>query len=155
MSQHTPKALYQLFTRTSIKDRFVNQQNKRFPFYFNFDKKSPLDIAIEAFDFESFNFLLYQMIHLQNGFESSHLVDSWLIHAIQLGLDIKRLFESKICTTSINRDSIHYIEQYPDFHFNQKSVTLRYDGSIETLIYDDKAYNSVFGNMFGNYDPFE
>ena len=95
------------------------------------------------------------MIHLQDGFESSHLVDSWLLHSIQLGLDIKRLFESKICTSPINRDSIHYIEQYPDFHSEQISVTLRYDGSIDTLIYDDKAYNTVFGNMFGEYDPFE
>ena len=95
------------------------------------------------------------MIDLQDGFESSHLVESWLLNAIKLGLDIKCLFESKICTSSVNRDTLNYIEQYPDFHSDTKTMTVRYEGCIYSLIYDDQAYNTVFGEIIGIYDPKE
>ena len=94
------------------------------------------------------------MILLQDGFESSHLVDSWLSRALQLGLDTKRLFESKICTSSLNRDTIQFIESYPDFHEDTRTITCKYEGGMNELIHDYYAYNTVFGEEFGTYNPY-
>ena len=104
MSQHSIKDLNKLFAKTAIAEHF-NQQNKRYPLFLNFDGESPLDLAMKSFDFESFDYLLQQTIALQDGWESSHLVDSWLLKAMRLELDIKPLFESKLCSQRISREN--------------------------------------------------
>ena len=81
--------------------RWISQKHRRFPIFFNFDQKSPLDIAIDQFDMESFDLLLRVTVELQEGWESSHLMLSWLLKAIHLDFDIKRLFDSKICSQPI------------------------------------------------------
>ena len=78
MSQHNIKNLYKIFQKTQIGDTY-NLKSKRFPIFLNFDGKSQLDLALKASDIESFKFLIVQLIQIQNGFESSHLVDSWLV----------------------------------------------------------------------------
>ena len=60
MSQNTFEQLVQIFAKTSIKENIGGcKKLKKYPIFFNFDGKSPLDIAIDAFDFESFNYLLF------------------------------------------------------------------------------------------------
>lgn len=53
LARHSVKKLHHIFSKTPIEDRF-SVEDMRLSFFFNFDKKSPLDIAIESFDLESF-----------------------------------------------------------------------------------------------------
>ena len=70
MSHHSLGQLQQIFARTSIGENFSNQKSKRFPIFLNFEPKmngegygrSQLDIAIDAYDFESFNHLLHATV---------------------------------------------------------------------------------------------
>ena len=57
LSCHTIVELKKLFTTTSIADYF-NQSNKRYPIFLNFKNESPIDKAMDSFDFESFEYLL-------------------------------------------------------------------------------------------------
>ena len=97
LSRHHLPHLTKVFQGTSIGET-RNDANKRYPIFLNFDGKSQLDLALEDSDFDSFQFLLAQAINIQQGFESAYLVDSWLLKAIKLELDLKLLFESKLCT---------------------------------------------------------
>ena len=54
---HRFKELEMVFNKTNLKN-FVKTKSKRFPIFLNFDNKSPLDLAIDQFDFESFQLLL-------------------------------------------------------------------------------------------------
>ena len=61
---------------------------KRFPFFLNFDEKSPLDIVIEKNDAMQFEKLLSLVIQVQGSFESAHLIDKVLIKAMRSDLDL-------------------------------------------------------------------
>ena len=104
-------------------------------------------MAIDNFDFESFEYLLSQMIQLQNGFESAHLVDSWLHDALRLGLNIKPLFESRIMTQRIDRENFQNAEEFYDFHSNPATMTQKYDKGITEFMYSDTAYIDLFGKL--------
>ena len=53
---------------------------------------------MEAVDLDSFKFLLEQLIELQNTHLSTFLLDSWILEAMRREIDLKPLFESKLCT---------------------------------------------------------
>ena len=53
--------LQEVFSKTSISTR---PTHKVYPFFLNFAGKSPLDIALENFDLETFQFLLCQLIEV-------------------------------------------------------------------------------------------
>ena len=83
------KKLKKIFSKTSI-EKFCDKKNKRFPIFLSFERskndkacgeygRSQLDIAIDAYDYDSFNILLQATIQYQEGSESSHLARSWMI----------------------------------------------------------------------------
>ena len=59
-----------------------------FPFFLNFAGQSPLDIALQKYDLHSFQFLIDQLIQVQECFDSSHLVDNVLIQALEKEIDL-------------------------------------------------------------------
>ena len=89
--------LKKIFSKTDL-HRFVSLKYKRYPIFFNLNYKSPLDIALDQFDSESFDLFLRVIVEFQEGWESSHLITTWLLKAIHLDFDMKRLFDSKICS---------------------------------------------------------
>ncbi len=50
-----------MFEKTSIADRY-GLDNRRYLFFHNFKGQSQLDKALKKYDFESFQYLIYQMI---------------------------------------------------------------------------------------------
>jgi hypothetical protein len=73
----------------------------RFPIFLDFDGKSPLDYALQQVDLDSFKFLLQQLILYQQGHHCTYLLDGFLLDAMRLEIDLKPLFESKMCTQSL------------------------------------------------------
>jgi hypothetical protein len=65
-----------------------------FPIFFNFFGETQINIARSAHDNLSFYMLLEVIIKLQNCFESSFLINTWIIDAFKEGLDIVPLLES-------------------------------------------------------------
>ena len=102
-SRSSQKKLQEVFSKTSICNPAAIQ-TKRFPFFLDFKGKSPLDLALDNYDLQKFNLLLSQLIIVQDCFESSYLIDSILVKAMKKDLDLKGLFESKICTQIVTRD---------------------------------------------------
>ena len=89
--------LQKLFSFTKLRE-YVSDREKRFIFFLDFENKSPLCYALNNFDLESFKFLLQQLVEYQNTHFSSYLLDNWLLKALNLDIDLKPLFESKLCT---------------------------------------------------------
>ena len=97
--------LQDLFTKTSISGKRNSKKVKRFPFFLDFDGKSPLDYALANYDLQTFQVLIVEMINIQDCFESSYLVDSVIVEATRRNLDLRNLFESKICSQVVDRDT--------------------------------------------------
>jgi hypothetical protein len=76
----------------------LNKTNKQFPLFKDFNDNSPLDQAFERKDDQIFNFLLKKLIEIQDGFESTHLVEGWIANAINEKKDINCIFDSKLFT---------------------------------------------------------
>ena len=122
-----------------------NDANKRYPIFLNFDGKSQLDLALEDSDFDSFQFILAQAINIQQGFESAYLVDSWLLKAIKLELDLKLLFESKLCTQKLDKEMFVHKEQFPEKHADKSEVIRGYERGFVNLFHDRRVYKDTFG----------
>ena len=74
---------------------------------------------------------------------------NWLLEAMRNELDLKELFDSKICSQLICNDNFIYANQYPTFHQNKTKKTARFTGSLNDLMYGKACYNEVFGEAFG------
>lgn len=76
-------------------------ESHRFPFFLDFEKKSPFNYAIELGDTESLKFLVQKLVEYQNSFFSAYLIDGWLLKAMKMDIDLNILFESKLCTCNL------------------------------------------------------
>lgn len=54
-----------------------------FPIYYNFFGETVITIALKAHDNQSFYKLMFTLIKMQNCFESSFLVNTWMISAFE------------------------------------------------------------------------
>ena len=146
LSRHNLPRLTKVFQGTSIGET-RDDANKRYPIFLNFDGKSPLDLALDYSDFDSFQFLLAQTINIQQGFESAYLVDSWLVQAIRLELDLKLLFESKLCTQKLDREMFarKSRDQFPERHSAKQEVIRGYAGGFPSLLHDSGVHAATFG----------
>ena len=159
MSHHSHKRLQKVFTHTSIFDNFCMQKCKRFPLFLDFEQRSDsgygrsqLDIAIDNFDFESFKILLKGLIQLQNCYESSHLVGNWIIEAVRNELDLRELFDSKLCTQLItDENAFTHAYQFPTFHSDEGRKTVRFKAPYTHLLYGKETYNTLFAEKYGTY----
>ena len=139
--------LQEVFSKTFICNSPVTQ-NKRFPFFLNFKGKSPLDLALENFDLQKFNLLLGKLITIQECFESSYIIDSVIVKAMQQNLDLKGLFQSKICTQIVNRDHFKHFEKFPEFHENSKTVSGLFRGTWAELMHSQSVIEDSLGPYF-------
>ena len=88
--------------------KFFDKTLKRFPFFRDFKKKSPLIYAYEKKNYKIFQFVLKKLIKFQDSFESYHLVDGWLEKAIMDELEINCVLDSNICTQQINKEKLFH-----------------------------------------------
>lgn len=84
----------------------LDSQNKQFLFFKDFTGKSPLDYAFDRKDDQIFSFLLKKMIEYQEGHESSHLIEGWLESAMIEKKNVNCVFDSKICTIRLNKETL-------------------------------------------------
>jgi len=80
-------------------ESYYSLKKKMFPIFFNFFGETQINIAMNAHDTNSFYMLLEVMIKLQDCFESSFLINNWLLDAFREGLNIVQLLESQILST--------------------------------------------------------
>ena len=66
-------------------------------------------------------------------------------------LDLRELFESKICSNLINNETFLHSYQYPGFHRDKSRKTARYQGKLINVLYGRNCYNVIFGETFGNF----
>ena len=74
------------------------------------------------------------------------MVDEWLLQAIRLDVDLKPLFESRLCTQNLcdTDNAIEDIKQFQEFHPDDSTLTVKYTGSMADLRYSDTIYEEVF-----------
>jgi hypothetical protein len=86
---------------------------------------------------------------LQGCIESSYLVSSWFIKAIEEGIQILPLLESPIISTKLSGAIVeHWEDQWPQFHKNVETKSLNYELPFLILLHDEGAYDSTFGKEF-------
>ena len=88
------------------------------------------------------------MINIQDGFESSHLVDNVLVEAVKRNLELKCLFDSKICTQAVTRENFKNFDQFPEFHENDKTVAGVFPGSWFELFHHKRVIEESLGEGF-------
>ena len=64
LSHHNIEKLHQIFSGTDAGISQEDLDQKRYPIFFNFDGKSPIDMALDASDFDSFHLLLNKTIDI-------------------------------------------------------------------------------------------
>lgn len=101
-------------------------------------------------DFSKFNILLDQLLAYQNYPETSVLVDSWLVQAIEKGLPLNKLLSSKILSQKIQPNSCFTnFQDFPCEHTDSRTRIVSYQDRYAKLLNDRQAYNQLFGQMFG------
>lgn len=110
---------------------------------------SPLDIAKKNMDLQVLQDLVGYLIDVQGCFESSHLVDNILVGCIEKDLDLKRLFDSKICTMLVQRDTFKQFSHFPEFHPSAKTMSSPFRGNWVELQNSKTVVEDVFGEKYG------
>lgn len=80
--------------------------------------------------------------------ESSHLIDTVLLKAMKLDLDLKSLFESRLCSMLISRETFQHQDQYPEFHWNSQTKSTEFKGSWGEFISGRRVYFDLFSKYF-------
>lgn len=94
-----------------------------------------MDFAIKQVDIDSFKFLLDNFIKLQNAHYSCYMLDGWLLDAMRLDIDLKSLFESKLCTHNLSETprAIDFCEQFEEFHSDDSTITAMFPSTTTEL----------------------
>jgi len=61
-----------------------------------------------------------------------------------MDIDLKPLFESKLCTLNVHESTFEGRGNFPEFDTDTSTVTLKYERSISELVYDENLYKLVF-----------
>jgi hypothetical protein len=64
-------------------EEYYKSDKKMFPIFYNFFGVSQIKIALAAHDNKSFYKLMFVLINMQDTFESSFLINSWMITAFE------------------------------------------------------------------------
>ncbi len=108
-----------------------------FPIFYNFFGVSQITITLAAHDKKSFYKLMFVLINMQDCFESSFLVNSWMIQAFEQGLDIFPLLESQILQTVCTANILEHFGRWPQFHRDTETFTQNYNKSFMSLMHDE------------------
>jgi hypothetical protein len=127
---------------------FYNKIEHRYPIFFNFFGQSQINLALEATDYESFYILQELMLAYQDSIKNSYMVNSFLIRAIETGLDVCSLLDSKICSYKLDDDEVEHFTCFPEFHTNDAKFIVNYDKSFMDLLHDEEAYDYLYAKHF-------
>lgn len=84
---------------------------------------------------------MFVMINMQDCFESSFLINPWMITAFEKGLDILPLLESQTLSTVCNDKILEHFSGWCQFHENTDKQTKNYSKSFMSLMHDEAAYD--------------
>eukprot|EP00347_Sterkiella_histriomuscorum_P017796 403347960 len=104
------------------------------------NKKSPLDVAINANDIKSVIALLEIVVKFQNNHVFNYLVDKNLISLIEMQINLNDYFESNLPVTKINNQT------FPDLHVDDQTLILAVpliQNPIEIL----EKYDEIFEGL--------
>ena len=62
-------------------------------------------------------------------------------------IDLKPLFESKLCTQSLCDGAIKHWKNFPEFHASNKTITVPFNESISTLRFSPTIYDDHFRGL--------
>jgi hypothetical protein len=136
--------LEKIITMPGFEEYYISSK-KMHPIFYNFFGQSQITIALMAHDNKSFYKLLDVMISMQNCFESSFLVNSWLLGAFADGLDLINLLNSQILSTVLDHSILEHHGKWKSFHHDVSEMTENYEKSFMELTHDESAYWTLFG----------
>jgi hypothetical protein len=88
------------------------------------------------------------MIELQEGFESSHLIEGWLESAMIEKKDVNCVFDSKLCTMQLSKETLGANQDY-DVHPDDSTYSgIYYGSSMIELLNNQDTYASLFQTKF-------
>jgi len=64
-------------------EEYYKADKKMFPIFYNFFGVSQISITLAAHDKKSFYKLMFVLINMQDCFESSFLINSWMLQAFE------------------------------------------------------------------------
>ena len=79
-----------------------------YPIFFNFFGQSQIELALEATDYESFYILIELLLSYQDSIKNSYIINSFFIRAIETGLDVCSLMDSKICSYKLDDEEVEH-----------------------------------------------
>lgn len=115
--------------------------------YWDFKKQSPLDVSLRESDHTSFNLLLEELVKRQSTINCAHLVDSWLLKAIPINVDLRSLFRSKLVSCKLTSGSFRFSEQFISKHQDEHEIVNHFTGSIIELMHSPNVYSTHFKNV--------
>ena len=127
--------------------KYINRSRKLFPFFLDFNEFSAMDYSLQQMKAQVFHFLVDLLIKLQEGYDSAHLVDSWIKEAVMQQLDINCVFDSQLCSTTMNQTK-YSGPRFPDLSPDPSTKIVAYPKSFLQLLDDQTAYNTLFQDDF-------
>ena len=103
---------------------------------------------MKATDYESFYILTDLLLSYQDSIINSYLVNAFLIKAIETGLDVCSVLDSKICSYRMDDDEVEHFACFPEFHTDDGKCIVNYDKSFMELLHDEEAYDYLYAQQF-------
>lgn len=89
-------------------ETFYKKIEHRYPIFFNFFGQSQIELALEATDYESFYIFVTLLLKYQDSIKNSYMVNSFLIDAITIGLDVCSLLDSNLCSYKLEENEVEH-----------------------------------------------
>ena len=147
LSYNKKEKLVKILEMPSL-ETYYKKIEHRYPIFFNFFGQSQINLALKATDYESFYILIDQLLSYQDSIKNSYMVNSFLIQAIESGIDVCSVLDSKIRSYKLDDDEVEHFSCFPEFHANDGKCIVNYDKSFTELLHDEDAYDYLYAQKF-------